>query len=57
MHQCKSYNYKGITVTQYQPLNNDAELDRTLSPTSTATDWDTPAPIVKTEVVMGGFTN
>ena len=22
------YNYKVITVTKYQPLNNDAELDR-----------------------------
>ena len=30
LHQYKCSNYKVITVTQYQPLNNDAELERTV---------------------------
>ena len=30
MHQYNCSNYKVVTVTQYQPLNNDAELERAL---------------------------
>ena len=34
MHQYRCSNYNVITVTEYQPLNNDVELDRALSPTT-----------------------